>query len=180
MKNLFKSPAISNSELEKAFSKQLESGKVVLIHTETTKNPEWATCYFAQKRAVESRGTAPSGQQSSIVKQLKWGAGTNNLSYIVRHIENLNVKILESEKIDVGSTLDTSVLIGVEDKYEPMYPTQNPVCSKDGEPRTSDGKEFYTHTNLTTKDEYPGDKVMKIDYVPAEKKVEESFHSMNK
>lgn len=167
MTNLFDNRNITNEDLEKAFGKQLATGQVVLTHVEPTKNPEWVTCYFAQKRTVESRGSAPSGQLSSIVKSLKGWDGSSGGAYIVRHIENLNLAALEAAKLDVGKTLGSDVLIGIEDKYEPMTPNQNPIASKDGEIRTNAGKPIYSHTSLTTKEEYVGDKVMKFDYTPA-------------
>lgn len=179
MKNVFETRNITNEQLEGAFGKQLNTGRVVLIHTEPTKNPEWVSCYFAQKREVESRGSAPSGQLSSIVKSLKGWDNSTGSAYIVRHIENLNLAALEEAKIDVGTTLDASVLIGVEDKYEPMTPNQDPIVSKDGDVRKCEGKAIYVHTSLTTKEEYAGDKVMKFDYTPVAAPVTQSFHAMN-
>ena len=167
MKNAFETRNITNIQLEEVFGKQLATGKVVMVHSEPTKNPDWVTCYFAQKRAVESRGSAPSGQLSSIVKTLKgWDSGAG-ASYIVRHIENLNMSALEALKLDIGATLPANVLIGIEDKYEPMTPNQSPIVSKEGEERLCGGKQIFTHTSLTTKEEYTGDKVMKFDYTPA-------------
>lgn len=165
MKNVFENNRITNEQLEQTFGKQLATGGVVIVHTEDTKNSEWKSIYLAQKRKVESRGTAPSGELSSIAKTLKgWDGTTNN--YIVRHIETLNVKALQSLGLDVGSTLPVGSMIGVEDKNTPMTPNQQPIISREGEVRTFKGGEIYTHTFLTTEDEYAGDKVMKFDYVP--------------
>jgi hypothetical protein len=181
MKNVFQTNKITNAELEKQFATQLATGKVVLIHSEDTINPEWKTVYLAQKRQVESRGSAPSAGMSSISKMLKgWDSDTTN-NYIVRHIENINVAVIDSMGLNVGSTLPEGALIGIEDKHEPQTPNQKPIVSSDGEIRESAGKPVYTHTFLSTVEEYVGDKVMKFDYTPATKSVEkQSFAAQTK
>ena len=179
MKNVFDSNRITNEQLEKNFGKQLATGKVVIIHSEDTKNPEWKTVYLAQKRNVESRGSAPSAGLSSISKMLKgWDTNDSN-NYIVRHIENINVAALDSLGLSIGSILDA--MIGIEDKHEPMTPNQKPIMDSEGIIKKSSGKEIYTHTFLTTAEEYVGDKVMKIDYVPATTSVsQQSFAQQTK
>lgn len=181
MKNVFQTNKITNAELEKQFAAQLATGKVVLIHSEDTINPEWKTVYLAQKRNVESRGSAPSSELSSISKMLKgWDTSSNN-NYIVRHIENMNVAAVDALGLEIGSTLPEGALIGIRDEHAPMTPNQKPIVSSDGEVRVSSGKPIYTHTFLSTTEEYVGDKVMKFDYTPVTKSVEQqSFAAQTK
>lgn len=181
MKNVFQTNRITNAELEEQFAAQLATGKVVIIHSEDTINPEWKTVYLAQKRQVESRGSAPSAGMSSISKMLKgWDSDTTN-NYIIRHIENINVGVIDSMGLNVGSTLPEGALIGIRDEHTPMTPNQKPIVSSDGEVRMSSGKPVYTHTFLSTTEEYVGDKVMKFDYTPVTKSVEQqSFAAQTK
>jgi hypothetical protein len=109
-----------------------------------------------------------------------WDTSSSN-NYIVRHIENMNVAAIDALGLEIGSTLPEGALIGIRDEHTPMTPNQKPIVSSDGEVRVSSGKPIYTHTFLSTTEEYVGDKVMKFDYTPVTKSVEhQSFAAQTK